>query len=73
MSTSLSKVILTGLFKRYEGTEAAAAMKADLVSFPPNPPPMRLVLQTTFENGRSRTPATVAWCFWGACTNEKKE
>ena len=55
MSVSRSNVILTGRFNRYDGTEAAAAMKADLVSFPPKPPPMRLVLQTTFDIGRPRT------------------
>lgn len=55
MSVSLSNIIFTGLLRRYDGTEAAAAMKADLDSFPPNPPPMRFVLQTTFESGSPST------------------
>jgi len=49
MSTYLSNVIFTSLFKRYVGTEATAARNTDLSSFPPNPPPILLVLQTTFE------------------------
>jgi len=48
-------MIFTGLFNRYDGTETAAAIKADLDSFPPNPPPIRFVLQTTFDLGRPRT------------------
>jgi len=58
MSTSLSKTSFTGLLRQKEGTDAAAANIADLVSFPPNPPPIRLVLQTTFDCGRPRTLAT---------------
>lgn len=68
ISTSLSNVSLTGRLRRYDGTEATAARKADLVSFPPKPPPIRLTLQTTFDMGRSRTWATYFWCFWGAYT-----
>ena len=55
MSMSLSNVSFTGRFNRYDGTQATAAKQADLVSFPPNPPPIRLVLQTTFDIGRPRT------------------
>jgi hypothetical protein len=36
------------------------------VSFPPNPPPMRLVLDTSLCWGRPRTLATYLWCLPGA-------
>lgn len=41
--------------------------KAERVSLPPKPPPMRLTRDTILCIGTPSTPCSVTWCFVGAC------
>lgn len=47
--------------------ERPAWMKADRVSLPPKPPPMRLVRDTILCIGTPSTVCSCTWCFVGHC------
>ena len=70
MSTCRSSTKEMGLRMWNAGIAAQTLRNAALVSFPPNPPPRRLVLHTTLLHGIFSADDMSFWCFCGACVDE---